>query len=103
MGALKGIVRLQAIIRGWAVRRQAMTTLKCLQSVVNIQSQVCARRFQMAEGTWQYDENKQLLTLKDKIIKVCVDNANNINPTPKRMSSLGFLSQLQIIQFSFLM
>ncbi|XVF84103.1 hypothetical protein PTKIN_Ptkin16aG0547800 [Pterospermum kingtungense] len=68
--ALKGIVRLQAIIRGWAVRRQALTTLKCLQSVVNIQSQVCARRFQMAEGTLQYDESKLLLTLKDKIIKV---------------------------------
>ncbi|XWS74721.1 hypothetical protein CRYUN_Cryun01aG0022200 [Craigia yunnanensis] len=74
LGALKGIVRLQAIIRGWAVRRQAMTTLKCLQSVVNIQSQVCARRFQMAEGTWQYDENKQLLTLKDKIIKVDINS-----------------------------
>ncbi|XVE69534.1 hypothetical protein DITRI_Ditri09bG0159700 [Diplodiscus trichospermus] len=72
--ALKGIVTLQAIIRGWAVRRQAMTTLKCLQSIVNIQSQVCARRFQMAEGTWQYDENKQLLTLKDKIIKVDINS-----------------------------
>ncbi|XP_022746931.1 protein IQ-DOMAIN 14-like [Durio zibethinus] len=72
--ALKGIVRLQAIIRGWAVRRQARTTLKCLQSIVNIQCQVCARRFQMAEGTWQYDENKQLLTLKDKIIKVDINS-----------------------------
>ncbi|GMH19370.1 hypothetical protein Nepgr_021211 [Nepenthes gracilis] len=45
--SLKGLVRLQAIIRGRAVRRQAMKTLKCLQSVVNIQSQVCARRCQM--------------------------------------------------------
>ncbi|KAE8695491.1 protein IQ-DOMAIN 14-like isoform X2 [Hibiscus syriacus] len=68
--ALKGIVRLQAIIRGWVVRRQALTALKCLQSIVNIQSQVCARRFQMVEGAWQEDENRQLLTLKDKIIKV---------------------------------
>ncbi|KAK6227694.1 hypothetical protein SCA6_000034 [Theobroma cacao] len=68
--ALKGIVMLQAIIRGWAVRRQAMNTLKCLQSIVSIQSQVCARRFEMAEGIWQSDEDKQLLTLKDKIIKV---------------------------------
>ncbi|XVF24235.1 hypothetical protein REPUB_Repub13aG0110200 [Reevesia pubescens] len=72
--ALKGIVRLQAIIRGWAVRRQAMNTLKCLQSIVNIQSQVCARRFQKAEGSWQYDENKRLLTLKDKIIKVDINS-----------------------------
>lgn len=72
MRALKGIVRLQAIIRGSAVRRQAMNTLKCLQSIVNIQSQVGARRFQMAEGTWQYDDTKQLVTLEDKIIKVYV-------------------------------
>ncbi|KAE8669396.1 protein IQ-DOMAIN 14-like isoform X4 [Hibiscus syriacus] len=68
--ALKGIVRLQAIIRGWVVRRQALTALKCLQSIANIQSQVCARRFQVVAGTWQDDENRQLLTLKDKIIKV---------------------------------
>ncbi|KAH7532747.1 hypothetical protein FEM48_Zijuj04G0055000 [Ziziphus jujuba var. spinosa] len=34
--ALKGIVRLQAIIRGRAVRRQAITMLKCLQSIINI-------------------------------------------------------------------
>lgn len=48
--ALKGFVRLQAIIRGRAVRRQAMTTLKCLQSIAKIQSQVCARRCQMTRG-----------------------------------------------------
>ncbi|KAK8978404.1 hypothetical protein V6N11_028407 [Hibiscus sabdariffa] len=70
--ALKGIVRLQAIIRGWAVRRQSLTALRCLQSIVNIQSQVCATRFQMVEGAWKDVENRQLLTFKDKIIKVDV-------------------------------
>lgn len=49
--ALKGLVRLQAIIRGHLVRRQAVTTLKCLQSVVNIQSQACAKRVQVADFT----------------------------------------------------
>ncbi|GMJ14497.1 IQ-domain 11 [Hibiscus trionum] len=72
--ALKGIVKLQAIIRGTAVRRQAMTTLKCLESIVNIQSRVCAKRFRMAEGTWEYDEAKQLVTLEDKIIKVDINS-----------------------------
>ncbi|XP_062174909.1 protein IQ-DOMAIN 11 [Alnus glutinosa] len=66
--ALKGIVKLQAIIRGRAVRRQAITTLKCLQSIVNIQSQVCTRRFEMAEGDSKYDRSKELPTLRDKII-----------------------------------
>lgn len=68
--ALKGIVKLQAIIRGRAVRRQAITTLKCLQSIVNIQSQVCTRRFEMAEGDWKYDGSKELQTLTDKIIRM---------------------------------
>ena len=63
-------MRLQAIVRGRAVRRQAVTTLKCLQSIVNIQSQVCARRFQKAEECLNCDESKQHQDLKDKVIKV---------------------------------
>lgn len=63
-------MRLQAIVRGRAVRRQAITTLKCLQSIVNIQSQVCARRCQKAEECVNCDDIKQLQDLKDKVIKV---------------------------------
>ena len=68
--ALRGIVKLQAIIRGRAVRRQAITTLKCLQSIVNIQSQASTRRFGTVEGTWNYDESKELQNWKDKITRV---------------------------------
>ncbi|KAK7263941.1 hypothetical protein RJT34_31540 [Clitoria ternatea] len=70
--ALKGIVKLQAIIRGRAVRRQAMSTLKCLQSIVSIQSQVCARRLQMVGGRWDYpeNENEDMQDSKDKIIRM---------------------------------
>ncbi|EPS69586.1 hypothetical protein M569_05181, partial [Genlisea aurea] len=42
--ALKGVVKLQALIRGWTVRQQAINTLKCLQSIVNIQSEVCTNK-----------------------------------------------------------
>lgn len=38
--ALKGLVRLQAIVRGRAVRRRLETTLKCLPSKVKKQSEV---------------------------------------------------------------
>ncbi|CAI8583295.1 unnamed protein product [Vicia faba] len=62
--ALKGIVMLQAIIRGRAVRRQAMSTLKCLQSIVSIQSQVIARKLQNVEGRWDCGE------YEDKIIRM---------------------------------
>ncbi|XP_028760625.1 protein IQ-DOMAIN 14 [Neltuma alba] len=68
--ALKGIVKLQAIIRGRAVRRQTMSTLKCLQSLVDIQSQVCAKRLQMVKGRWDYDENQEIPSSRDKIIRM---------------------------------
>lgn len=68
--ALKGLVKLQAIIRGRAVRRQAISTLKSLQSIVNIQSQVCARRIEMVNETCDCNENKQLHKLRDEVIKI---------------------------------
>ena len=42
--ALKGLVKLQALIRGQAVRRQTTNTLKGLQSLMKIQSQARASR-----------------------------------------------------------
>ncbi|KAK7271426.1 hypothetical protein RJT34_27313 [Clitoria ternatea] len=68
--ALKGIVKLQAIIRGRAVRRQAMSTLKCLQSIVSIQSQVFAKRLQMVEGKWHCGEHEEMQESRDKIIRM---------------------------------
>lgn len=65
--ALKGLVRLQAIIRGHAVRRQTISTLKCLHSIVTIQSQVCARRFEMVEGTRNSHGIKNVQDFRDKI------------------------------------
>ncbi|KAK7404265.1 hypothetical protein VNO78_05021 [Psophocarpus tetragonolobus] len=73
--ALKGIVKLQAIIRGRAVRRQAMSTLKCLQSIVSIQSQVCARRLQMVERRCDYAENEEMQDSIDKIIRMDSNSA----------------------------
>ncbi|KAL2330731.1 hypothetical protein Fmac_018312 [Flemingia macrophylla] len=68
--ALKGIVKLQAIIRGRAVRRQTMSTLKCLQSIVSIQSQVFARRLQMVERKWDCGEHVEMQGSRDKIIRM---------------------------------
>ncbi|KAL3343861.1 hypothetical protein AABB24_027404 [Solanum stoloniferum] len=41
--ALKAVVRLQAIFRGRQVRKQADATLKCMQTLVKLQSRVRAR------------------------------------------------------------
>ncbi|XP_060197155.1 protein IQ-DOMAIN 17-like isoform X2 [Lycium barbarum] len=44
LGALKGLVKLQALIRGHNVRKRAKMTLQCMQSLVRVQTQVCDQR-----------------------------------------------------------
>ncbi|XP_049346682.1 protein IQ-DOMAIN 31-like [Solanum verrucosum] len=62
--ALKGIIRLQALIRGHLVRRQAVATLCCMQAIVRIQALARGRRIRLSDpghqllGKYNFEELK---------------------------------------------
>ncbi|GAB4836493.1 hypothetical protein Ancab_001405 [Ancistrocladus abbreviatus] len=47
--ALRGLVRLKSLIEGQSVKRQAATTLRCMQTLARVQSQIRARRIRISE------------------------------------------------------
>ncbi|XP_061373431.1 protein IQ-DOMAIN 14 isoform X2 [Gastrolobium bilobum] len=52
--ALKGLVRLQGVVRGQNVKRQTVNAMKHMQLLVRVQSQIQSRRIQMLENQARY-------------------------------------------------
>lgn len=45
--ALKGLVKLQALVRGHLVRKQATATLRCMQALITLQTKAREQRIRM--------------------------------------------------------
>ncbi|KAK8494987.1 hypothetical protein V6N13_030040 [Hibiscus sabdariffa] len=57
--ALRGLVRLKSLMRGQSVKQQATTTLKCMQTLARVQSEICARRIRMSEENQSLQQHLQ--------------------------------------------
>lgn len=55
--ALKGLVRLQGVVRGNNVRRQTLNAKKQMQLLVRVQSQIQSRRIEMLENQRQLQDH----------------------------------------------
>lgn len=58
--ALRGLVRLKTLIQGQSVKRQAVSTLRCMQTLARLQSQVRERRIRMSEENRALQRQLQL-------------------------------------------
>ena len=53
-------MRLKSLIQGQSVKRQATATLRCMQTLARVQSQIRARRIRMSEENQALQRQLQL-------------------------------------------
>lgn len=79
--ALKGVVLLQAVIRGQNVRRQIITHMKSLQSILKPQSQVHQIHVPTSEERCVHGNDIQSFSPKKMLVNKDENNKARILPT----------------------
>ncbi|XP_054785811.1 protein IQ-DOMAIN 3-like [Prosopis cineraria] len=64
--ALRGLVRLKTMIQGHSIQQQAAATLRCMQTLAKVQSQIRERRIRMSEENQSLQRQLQRKQEKNK-------------------------------------
>lgn len=79
--ALRGIVRLQALVRGQLVRKQAMATVRCMEALLIAQDRAFAQRIRMASvGKSNQRHPTHLITTQDNFLRHVYNVSSNPLP-----------------------
>ncbi|XP_009776748.1 protein IQ-DOMAIN 31-like isoform X1 [Nicotiana sylvestris] len=90
--ALKGIIRLQALVRGHLVRRQAVATLRCMRAIVSVQALARGQRARLSDPTHQvlrrynYGEHKDAKQVDLTVVSMSV--------RPEKLTASAFVCKL---------
>lgn len=85
MRALRGLVRLKTVVQGQSVKRQASSTLRSMQTLARLQSQIRERRIRMSEENQalqrqlQQKHEKELENLRAAVSIMCMFSSSIMN------------------------